>query len=286
MNKSTSVRFNIIIQGTHEESCPPCALGNRQTYIGASSGTNRSLWGSHSPSWSWWRNTRIDFIKVQPSQREVPALHLNKKEYTFWCIAEKKSFAWPPKQHSCEAELASGDLSHGGNGRMVGESLATAAMWNAAGEADYCPVAPRALRLGPHDWGEGDQEGGRREYQRALREWDSCWLLSGLQQEAHLWAARKTSSKDSPTWPGGTLKALRAKPALPPHSAADSWCLLLSAVEKASSAEQVIPSENWPGSVGKRGTTNWSFSATFWKTRGRLPTASLVSSKNQKSHKI
>lgn len=54
---------------------------------------------------------------------------------------------------------------------MVGESLATAATWNAAGEAGYGPVAPRALRLDPHDWGEGeDQEGGRREYQRALRE--------------------------------------------------------------------------------------------------------------------
>lgn len=37
---------------------------------------------------------------------------------------------------------------------MVGECLATSAMWNTAGEAGYCPVAPRALRLDPHDLGE------------------------------------------------------------------------------------------------------------------------------------
>lgn len=50
---------------------------------------------------------------------------------------------------------------------MVGECLATSAMWNTAGKAGYCSVAPRALRLDPHDLREGeDQEGGRREYQR------------------------------------------------------------------------------------------------------------------------
>ena len=74
---------------------------------------------------------RLNKSPAFPKRASSSSFEQNK----FWCIAEKKSFAWPPKQLSCEAELASGDLSHGGIGRMVGEPLATAAMWNAAGEA-------------------------------------------------------------------------------------------------------------------------------------------------------
>ena len=64
----------------------------------------------------------------------------------------------PPLPPGNTAELASSDLSHSGEKKVMFECSASPAVWDAAGETRFSPVARRVLRWGVHNWGEGDQE--------------------------------------------------------------------------------------------------------------------------------
>lgn len=133
----------------------------------------------------------------------------------------------------------------------------TAAQWS-AGEASFSAVAPRVLR----------QETGKE----ASKGISGTRLLLTAQQEVYRGTAGSTT-------PGGSLYVSAGTPDAPvlhfPHSVSTSKCGGKNKIQWGG------PSENRPGSMGKRETTNLNYSTTTMETK-RFLASSLVSGKNQR----